>query len=262
MEVLHTETGGIDTDKRKVTRREAVRLLHAKAVQVCPSAMGIGHAYAHGYVEVDNVAYEKQVWVRYSYKISKGLWTAWCDLPATYDGPSDHNYDRWHFITENVELYSPRGTVEYRFAAFCVVAGHTSWDNNGGNNYVVGVGENTLLPRVLLGHDQVILNNASTALQNGKVIFDGSVTVRVHSKSPRVTVIYTCDAWVTIREISVSYAFSIHGYSMEHWVFKAVLDSEVSEIRFAIAYATEEGTFWDNRFGADYSVAVPGKVLA
>ena len=49
---------------------------------------------------------------------------------------------------------------------------------------------------------------------------------------------------------------------MEHWVFKAVLDSAVSEIEFVISCATEEGIFWDNRFGANYSVAVPGKVLA
>ncbi len=239
-----------------------VRLLHAKAVKVCPSPTGIGHAYAQGYVGVDNLAYEKQVFVRSSYKISKGLWTEWHDSPATYCGPGDDNYERWHFGTENVELYSPRGTVEYQLAAFCVVAGKTWWDNNNGNNYRIGVGENTQLSRVLLGHDQVILNNAATALENGKVTFGGSVIVRAHPGSPRVTVKYTCDAWVTVCEMSALYAFTIHGSNMEHWAFKAVLDCTGNEIKFAIAYATEEGTFWDNRFGDNYSVAVPGNIVA
>jgi hypothetical protein len=234
-----------------------VRLLSANAGYAWKKS-GYGHdgGFARGYIEVENLAYHKQVVVHYEVSTQKD----WLDVAATYVGPTSNNREVWSFQTPGYH-HPPRLGADFRFAVRYSVGGQTYWDNNDGRDYRVGIGARPVYPRVTLGGADLDLIQAEA--KAGTFVVD--IAVKNLAFHKEVKVVYTFDDWATVKIADASYrtsSFHCLDYTdaqhLEQWQLKAPVDAGTKQIKLAISYTVNGVTSWDNNQGADYTLPVPG----
>ncbi len=239
-----------------------VRLLHAKATldyaANCQTPQACGYAY--GYVEVKNLAYQKTVVVHYT--TSPGASTPWKDQPATYVGPSLPGYEIWTFRLPTEGFYAGGG-LNTQLAIRLAVAGQTYWANNEGRDYRVAIGTRPTFPLVDLDGSDVVLRSVETF--GGRMV--GKVTLKNLAYQKQVKIVWSTDSWKTVHESLASYAGSSCGCmdyrdfnDLENWGFDVALPTGAKQVKLAVSYTPgSSSTIWDNNFGKDYTVAVPGR---
>ena len=72
---------------------------------------------------------------------------------------------------------------------------------------------------------------------------------------------FTTDNWRSVLEIDAKHTTDLHyGTEVEIWKFSTVVPENTAELRWAIAYTALDGVSWDNNFGKNYVLKVPGKI--
>lgn len=255
------EADPIDQVEAATVASTPVRLLYAIGHSRCRGQCLPPYGVARGFVEVKNLAYQKNVFMHYGLRHPAG---AWRDVPATYVGPTRPGYEVWRFETPE-HAYSPRLSADFDFALRYEVAGSTFWDNNHRANYRVSTGARTLGPKLALGASPVALSEAQTFEVDGKMRFTGQVVVRDLAYHKQVRVVFTTDDWASVHETYASYARPVSAglgpaQNTEVWAFDTVLPN-VADLEFAVQYRVEGRSHWDNNFRRNYRMSVPGKLI-
>lgn len=200
--------------------------------------------FFEGYVEVKNLAYEKNVTIHYSFD---GI--NWQDIAAEYLAPTQGNYEAWKFKTPVIS-FSPSSYAKVTFAIKYEVNGNTYWDNNNGKNYVVSVGTGSeantgfAFGSGALALDSITRNSDSIS---------GTIQLSNLAYEKDVKVLYTTDNWATSSYVNASYLLSYNGSNnSELWEFTIPYSENV--IEFAISYTVNGITYWDNNFSSNYSI--------
>jgi hypothetical protein len=225
-----------------------VKLRFAEAEQTAVSSVE-EDLYATGMVEVANVTYDKQVIVHYQGP------AGWVDANATYYGPaSDAGNELWAF-TAGPYPYLPQYSGEaIYFAVEYSVEGITVWDNNGGDNYVVGIQGGDGVPEVpvALGQDNLKVSSFSLTTGAAGVAFAGQIVLKNLAYDKVVTVVESTDHWATVGNVAATYSGSDAG-GLETWAFSENLPAGVTSVEFAVVYEVDGASYWDNSLGANYT---------
>uniref|UniRef100_UPI00398E95BB protein phosphatase 1 regulatory subunit 3E n=1 Tax=Pristiophorus japonicus TaxID=55135 RepID=UPI00398E95BB len=105
-------------------------LEQVRLARVCLEGISTDQFSILGTVRVSNLAYEKQVVVRYTLN----QWTSSVDIAASYTAQApDGQTDFFSFKLVTPVFLDVGGTLQ--FAIRYTVAGQEYWDNNGGSNY-------------------------------------------------------------------------------------------------------------------------------
>ncbi len=197
-------------------------------------------------IRVKNVSYEKVVGVHHH--MLDGNWT---NLAARYVRPADNGYEIW-----SVSVYSLNtNNFQPEFAVYYTVNGRTYWDNNGGADYSLMVGDG-----VLLGQGVAVLQ-AYASYNNEIASFSIDLQNLAYIKT--VEIVYTTDNWASSTVIPAGFdSYYFYGYAflqspnragVERWSARAnVLIS--TPIKYFIKYTVNGREYFDNNFGADYKL--------
>lgn len=184
-------------------------------------------AFGRVVIEVENLAYEKQVVVHH--ETPEGVWV---DAPASYlHSVGDGQREIWvAFIRQ------PR---ESRFALRMTVGGVDYWNNNGGNDFRF---EQRLAQRVNVKFDEWIASFASAGLR---------IKVRDLGAKKSVTIRLTRDGWRTFEDVSAR-RISTDG-TIEEWTTDGTPGRNgASDVQFAVRYTVDGRDYWDSNGGANY----------
>ncbi|MCX7922198.1 MAG: CBM21 domain-containing protein [Clostridia bacterium] len=207
-----------------------VELYYAKSPQYNP----VGSFFAEGYVAIQNLGAIKKVTVRYTYNGSD-----WYDVAASYFRTTSDGLESWYFKTPSTD-----GSSTCTFAIKYDVNGTTYWDNNGGNNYKLAWYAPTfVLQKSVVIKDRVIKNDTS---------FSGTIVLKNLAYNKQVKVRYTTNNWATYKDVSATFGTDL-GNGLESWNFTDVIPSG-STVKFSIYYIVNGVTYWDNNFGANYTI--------
>lgn len=220
-----------------------VRLLFANSIETgrgVPAGSNVTIYWAvEAYIEVENLAYQKQVGARFGSQ----------DTEATYVGPSWRNREIWRVVSPSGTSW--RGSSDsIRFAIYYRIGGETYWDNNGGRDYSV-----TFAGKPHESYALGALRLLVVRVSIGDKRFSGDIIVKNLGYRKHVEVIYTTDGWVHTKTTPARYRWSTR--DQEYWEFSAPpqdLDDAEREIRFAVKYEVNGSTYWDNNAGRDYAV--------
>ncbi|MDR0915071.1 MAG: CBM21 domain-containing protein [Oscillospiraceae bacterium] len=220
-----------------------------------------GGVYLKGYVEVENLGYNKEVTINYfnSYDM---IWTT---VEATYVGPTYGNYEAWYFETPAVYNPNHRASTSYTFAIEYTVNNVTYWDNNGGDDYyVLSAGYTTSYSSAtVFGTGKLFLRDAEFYDGGTINVLRGTIHINNLGYNKNVFVRYTTDNWATYTDAAAGYEstypnFNYSGPSnVERWGFLVNLPIADDSIEFAIGYTVNGETYWDNNFGENYSYEIP-----
>ncbi|MEW9700593.1 hypothetical protein [Paenibacillus sp. SI8] len=200
-----------------------------------------------GDIEVQNLAYQKNVTIHYSPGDGQ-----WYDTSASYARPADASHEIWHFDISTHQMTDEHPELKnadtIQFAIKYEVNGQTYWDNNGNQNYSVS---RYNMESVILGAPQVLRLNE--LLTNG--IFNGNLFVKNEGYAKTVKIVYTTDNWQTTHEGQAYYYGAANGSnSVESWSFGIYVDPNAAQIKYAISYSVNGQTYWDNNYGNNYTV--------
>lgn len=198
---------------------------------------------AQGYIDVENIAYEKNITIHYSYD---GI--SWEDIAAEYYAPSSGNREIWKFQIPNTYSIGMRFNATITFAIKYEVNGETYWDNNNGSNYSVATGYG-IPTRYDFGCGSAALHAVSRYPTNKDI--NGTIQLKNIAYEKDVRIRYTTDNWATYNEVSAQYLFSVDD-RIEEWKFE--LPPTEDTVEFAISYTVNGTTYWDNNFGENYTV--------
>lgn len=213
-----------------------VNLIYAKPEYIYP---GIG---ATGYIEVENIAYDKDVTVHYSYN-----GTDWYDCSAEYYKPTWGNYEAWRFSIPGI-AYGYKSSVTIQFAIKYEVNGQTYWDNNNGKNYSVAAGYETT-SRFDFGVGG-IANFYANRYNNS---INGALELKNLGPEKIVKVIYTTDNWATSNEVNAEYFYTFEkNSSVELWNY--TIPTTASDIKYKLSYTVNGITYVDDNFGDYYTI--------
>ena len=218
-----------------------VNLIYAKPAY---TSTGTG---ATGYVEIENIAYDKKVTIHYSFDGKE-----WDDCDAEYYKPTWGNYEAWKFETTG-ETPGYRGTVTVQFAIKYEVNGQTYWDNNNGQNYSVSSGY-----YVGTNYDfgvGGIANGSAYKYSSSSDTVHGSLQLKNLGYEKDVKEIYTTDNWATTKEVSAKYSDkSKTNDSVEIWYYD--YQTNANNIQYKLSYTVNGTTYVDDNFGDYYTVTV------
>jgi len=224
------------------------------------------------YVEVANLAYNKQVFVYH--KMSDGTWK---EFPLAYMKQADNNAEVWGWElnygvgTPAAQTFAAVGFSD-EFVLKYIVNGQTFWDNNNGKNYNisspyktdglflqdgVNVSADTYKSYLLLSPSP---NNHYVQVQ---------ADVRSLAYNKQVTLVYTTNAWRTVQYQSLNYA-STYAYggdniflnnslqNFEKWTtgFYIPQGQGPISLQYAISYKVNGVEYWDNNYGRNYTIAI------
>jgi len=206
------------------------------------------YASIYGYIEVENIAYSKNVTVHYSLDDK-----TWKDAPASYYKSAANNKEIWSFSIQDKEFST---TSDCTFAVKYEVDGKTYWDNNNGQNYKLKVwlwsfGENYAVGNVGIKVDSSSSNYAPFVSSDN--VFSGPVMVKNLAYQKEVRVRYTTDNWESFTEIPANYESTISN-GLEEWTFNTTLPADWSTLEYAVSYRVNGLTYWDNNFGSNYVI--------
>jgi hypothetical protein len=229
---------------------DQVGLLYMKA------GFTFGGAYAYGYAEVQNLGFEKKVTA--IYRVAGGDWV---EAPATYVAPTHDGLEAWSFATQAVVLGDRQSTtVELKLRY--EVAGATYVDDQGGQNYLVGIGFDPSAPTFVLQRSALVLGTASwfpLADPLGDLLgrrLYGTVLLENLAYEKSVQIVYSADGWRTVRTADATYGAPIFGNPLvEVWNFQLDVDPSAASVQFAVHYQYNGASYWDNNFGQNYTVA-------
>jgi hypothetical protein len=244
----------VGSSRAAVTSSPYVQLKYAVATDTELSLMGGQEQeslYAVGVIEVANVAYQKSVVVHYQGP------SGWVDVNANYLGPSPSNAgnELWSFRTGAYPFLPQYSGEAISFAVEYTVNGITAWDNNGGANYIVGTfgGDGVAEPPVALGEDNLHVSDDQLVSGANGMAFSGHVVLKNLAYDKVVRVVFSTDDWATTQTVAATYAGSVPG-GLESWAFSENLPASVTQVQFAVSYAVNGATYWDNNLGANYVV--------
>lgn len=250
----------LGTHNSEASKLPAVRLVYAKAASHCAAqpCYGSTSGYAYGYIEVQDLAYHKQVVAHFNKRGS----SSWQDAPASYVGRAGPGREVWYFETPKFS-YPPRLSADFQLALRYTVKGKTYWDNNGSKNYRVGHGPRPIYPSVALVTPALVVQRAEA----GGTSFRGSVVLQDLAYHKQVQVVYSTDGWATVRKAAVGYMHGFCGaldcgssHGLQLWGWSSSIPAGAKRVQFAVSYVVNGETYWDNNFKRDYSVEVPGKL--
>lgn len=207
-------------------------------------------------IQVKNTQYYKEVYVHHS-----TLDNSWIDIPAHYERQGNGTYELWHVDFSQFINYGPYGN---QFVLKYIVGGQTYWDNNNGANY-------TLIESSPSGPGPILGNNINVLLRNVELeehlyydFLKAEIDVRNIAYEKNVTLTYTTNNWLTSKTINASYASGTpvwntyiywpNEYNIERWVIPGELIGKMS-LQFYISYTVNGITYYDNNYGANYSVS-------
>ena len=206
--------------------------------------------HVDGIIEVSNSGYHKEVLVHFS---ADGGWDS---VAAEYYGPAEGNNELWSFSFTSGTYLPYWASSQSQFAISYTVNGVTVWDNNGGNDYVVGhQGRGMPVCRTALGKDAVKLvsGNLSPFVENGERRFWGNIDLKNLAFNKQVSVVYTTDNWQTVGEADANFFF-LYNTGMESWRIDFRLPESVTAIEYVIRYTAGGVEYWDNNLGQNYSI--------
>ncbi len=215
---------------------DPVKLIYAKPAY---TASGIA---ATGYVEVENIAYAKNVTIHYSFDGSN-----WYDCAAEYYKPTWGNREAWKFTTQGTERPGHVNPVTITFAIKYEVNGQTYWDNNNHQNYYVYSGY----------HATDLYDFGVGGLANYHAsIYDNSINGELQLKNlayeKDVKVIYTTDNWQTTNEVDAEYNYTYFVRDdIEIWKYS--IPSTDSNLQYKLSYTVNGVTYVDDNFGEYYT---------
>ncbi len=231
---------------------DEVKLLGARSQQ-CFTSGCFFDPNLTGEIQVQNIAYQKQVDVVYdSYSQ-----TEWLAASANYQGPASSGFEIWDFqVFGNVEA----------FALSYEVNGLQYWDNNNGADYdsSFGSGIITVLGEgvdVLVG-EKLQFNEAGYDTENDRVLV--YIWARnVGGTARNVSITYTDDAWSTVK---VASAGAIHnqggnGITMYSAILPIAENASAQDIEFAAEASINGQSSWDNNFGRNYKIDANGNIV-
>ncbi|WP_236343712.1 Ig-like domain-containing protein [Paenibacillus plantiphilus] len=222
----------------------AVKLLFAKVEKGCPS----GCYEFSGGIEVNNIGYQKEVYVHYT--TGNGQWS---DIPASYGGKTEGNLEGWSFKAAVADTGNP-----IQFAIKYIVNGQTYWDNNGNQNYRIG---GSSAPDRVLAKSFLSLDNAEFGASNA---FSGRIYLKNITHHKKVTIRYTSDNWATYKEKDAVYTSPLpkSNNSLEYWDFNVDVAPNVKAVKYVIGYVANGVTYWDNNFQRDHQLTAKQPVPA
>lgn len=224
---------------------EPVKLLLARSVA------GWDGSGVEGYIEVENLAYEKEVTV--VYRVGDGLWR---EEPAAYAAPTVAGREAWSFSLPPVKL-GMKQCSHFELMVRARLAGQTVWDAGDGAGYRVGVGYDPRVPGVVLGQARLLAENVqerrSANLATKSV--SGSVLVKNLDPAKRVLVVYTSDGWRTQATAEAQFDRSV-AEGVELWSYGIDLPTSAREVDFALMTEMNGEVAWDNNFGRNYQLAL------
>ncbi|MDR0914503.1 MAG: CBM21 domain-containing protein [Oscillospiraceae bacterium] len=196
-----------------------------------------------GYIEVENLAYDKEVIVHYT--TGGGVWQ---EAEASYFAPTWGNKEAWYFETASYSRYY-QASYYCEFAIEYKVNGYSYWDNNGGNNYQISfpMGPPVYLANFTFGATKVV-NALNNTYLGGR---PSSVTIVLENVAYNkiVKVRYTTDDWATYSEVDATFQEGSQSYNNEIW-YASLAGTGATE--YAISYTVNGVTYWDNNFGQNY----------
>lgn len=202
----------------------------------------IGHV--EGYIAVQNLAFQKNVYVHYSLDGGK----TWTDSPASYvkTNPSD-GYEVWKFKTNSSsEEFGPAIMYCFKYE----VNGQTYWDNNNGKNYTDGA----------FGKLPLYVNQINSGTYNGQKYVSFSVAAQlltdtnIMANSKLVKVRYTEDNWATYKDVDANFISSGGTDSAAQWAANLKISDSTKQVQFSVLYDVNGTQYWDNNFGSNYVV--------
>lgn len=213
-----------------------VKLIYAKPPQ---TGLAVG---AIGYVEVENIAYEKKVTIHYSFD---GV--EWDDCEAEYYKPTWGNYEAWKFETPT-KVPSYRGSLTVKFAIKYEVNGQTYWDNNNGQNYSIHAGYSDA-GRFDFGVGGI----ANRVAYKSNDTVRGWLQLKDLGNPKDVKVLYSTDNWTTTNTVDAQYytTFSQNNYVQE-WSY--TIPTYSSNLQYKLSYTVNGITYIDDNFGDYYTV--------
>ncbi|MBW7474487.1 CBM21 domain-containing protein [Paenibacillus oenotherae] len=208
--------------------------------------------YIFGSIEVDNLAYSKEVYVVWRGSTSE----AWKEKAATFDRTTTGNREAWKFI---VYIGGPNTEFKIKY----VVNGQTYWDTNNGSNYKISDPSSTAAPYVAIGNPPIKVNVTNSFYDYGVAYLDGAAN-QVHftafvknlAFTKNVTFRYTTDNWQTYQDVSASYdsAATNSSNALELWKVTVPISSTVQNVKFSASYTVNGVTYWDNNLGLNYEL--------
>jgi hypothetical protein len=207
-------------------------------------------AGATGLIEVENVAYTKQVVIHWD---SNGTWI---DAPAAYYGPiTGSTHELWIFYAAGLSYMPYFGNESFTFAIRYTVNGVTVWDNNGTSNYTVwGQGNGgTLVPSTILGSDNLKQDNGqlvqSSSISN---YFSGNIVLKNLAYTKVVNVVASTNSWKSQFTVPASFYCSYNN-GTENWNFSRYLPLAAKSISYYYSYTVNGSTYLDNNLGSNYT---------
>jgi hypothetical protein len=207
-----------------------------------------------GVVDVENMAFGKEVIVFWSVPTSGGLWGPWQETAATFLASASHGRETWSF--EGVGQGSlTRLKIRYR------VAGREMWDDNGGRNYLASLGpgpygsgsEYVGLASPMGSGIDLAVSGASVGRTEEGSLLTADLVVRNLAPEKDVGIVYSFDNWRTKREARASFASGDgHSGRGERWRVQVTFPLGANAIQFAARARQNDREVWDNNFTHDF----------
>ena len=232
--------------------QQPVRLKYLESDNFSPGGGITGVNNTHLTVKVQNIAFAKDVAVRYAQPNG-----TWAGRTLTWQ----KNFDNYDVFARNDNTF-----VSTEFVIRFSVNGQTFWDNNvGANHHVDGGRPNTIGGNVML--NKAIAHRGSQA--GGGFVFttswvEGEIFVKNLSFNKQVGIRLSANRWFSFQDTDASFHGTVavaEGLSqVEVWKFKTPelnLDQGSPEFKFAVYYNNLDNGewFWDNNFAQDYSLS-------
>lgn len=234
---------------KKLNSGENIKL--HRAFTASGSKYGISSYQRKFEVELRNLAYNKDVKVLH--QMADGSWQF---FPMTYVKSTPQNTEIW--------IYSYIGNTNNfgdEFVFRYVVNGVEYWDNNNGQNYSMGEREGALL-----GSGTNILASNGYVYYNS---FHVTADVQNLAYNKDVEVVYTTDAWQTVKTAKLSYSPSQtvgpsgesvpspNAFGVELWTnYGITLNGPVQNLEYVLVYRVNGQEYWDNNFGQNYKAQI------
>jgi hypothetical protein len=231
-----------------------VELFYVKSKAIYPYQGG-AEGWMTGYIEIENLAYEKEVIVHWT-EIHSSTWN---DTAAYYVKTLESGKELWAFETPAVE-FTPRLSADFKFAIKYAVNGTEYWDNNGSADYKISVGPRPLYTTdIVLGKSMITMEKYSVipGFFNVPAYFTGTVLLENLAYDKDVIIIWTDDNWDTVNDSPATY-MQPQGDNCEKWTFQIDLGGGYGyypTIRFAVLYQVNGGEIWDNNFEDNYNTS-------
>jgi hypothetical protein len=216
-------------------------------------------------VKVKDLAYEKDL--KFFLEYEDGTWAEFGNARFVEDIDSEWElwtisavWTNYNYYTEPTPNFGDEFVIKYE------VAGNTYWDNNYGNNFIMGHNDGEYLADgINVSKLSINAYKLDYPGSSGVVNFWGTILVKNLAYNKSVCIVYTTDNWASTQEVYATYSYNrfipyggsitypnVHG--VERWSFEQELDANVTDIEYVIRYEVDNNTYWDNNYGKNYKI--------